>query len=232
MGRNLRFYQSDRAPDYVLWKYLSIDERFPTLDDAVVLAELSRGYRPVLAEGGYLLLRKNAPLPARRLKLQFLQTSTTALGGTIRWPEIHDRATWLQAELPLSLLGRFRAFFYKPPILRAIVTDENDREINYRVTPSIARDGFIVGPFLRTPDDFAAFMRGRTRQWLHSIRFESEPGQERFWGEPTVHFFALPELKLEGDMAGQELIDVSVASPTPDSPDQLSPPHDRARRAL
>jgi len=217
MGHNLRFYQSPRAPDFVLWKYITIDWRFPTLDDAMVLVELARGYRPVLSEGDFLLLRKNTPLPARRLERKFLESFTPALGETVALPAARDQAVWLRTEFPLSRLGRLRAFFYKPPVMHAIVTDDGGREINYRVTPLVAEDGFLVGPFLETPDDFAAFLRGRARQWLRSIRFEPESGEEEFWGRPLVQFFALPQMKMANDAPFRQLLAEGIVDRPPES---------------
>ena len=210
-GHNLRFFQSARAPDYVLWKHTSIDGRFPTIDDAVVLSELSRAYRPERAEGEVLLLRKMAPLPARRYETQFLQSFTPALGEAVLLPTTRDQAVWLNVEFSLSRLGRLRALLYKPPVMRAVVTTEDGREINYRMVPPVAKDGFLIAPFLETQEDFAAFMRSHSRQWLRSIRFEPEPGHEEFWGrQANVNLFALPELKLSSDAPIRQLIGEGV----------------------
>lgn len=53
---NPRFFRSDAAPPFLIFKLQTIDNRHPLLDDSAALLEILRRYRPVLAEKGYLLL--------------------------------------------------------------------------------------------------------------------------------------------------------------------------------
>ena len=203
--RNLRFYQSGRAPDYVLWETASIDGRFPTIDDAALLPELLRGYQPVLEEKEYLLLKKKASLPPRRLQRQLLLAQSLALGEKVAVPAFTGPAVWFQADLPLSKLGRLRAFLYKPPIINLVVTDQNGRQTSWRLLPRIAEDGFLLEPFLETQADFTALMHGHSRQWLRSLRLEVPHGQEEFWAQTwsraTIQLYTLPELVVETESA-------------------------------
>jgi hypothetical protein len=205
MARNLRFYQSNRAPDYVLWKTISIDWRFPTTDDATLLPELLRGYEPVLEEKEYLLLKKKASLPPRRLERQLLLAQSLALGEEAAIPAFTGQAIWFQADLPLSKIGRLRAFLYKPPIINLEVTDQSGRQTSWRLLPRITEDGFLLEPFLETQADFTAFMHGHSRQWLRSLRLKVPHGQEEFWAQiwnrATIRLYVLPELVIGPESA-------------------------------
>ena len=53
---NLDFYRSASRPSYVLFSLETIDGRFPTLDDALLLPYILENYQPVLAEHRFLLM--------------------------------------------------------------------------------------------------------------------------------------------------------------------------------
>jgi hypothetical protein len=205
MMHNLRFYQSDRAPDYVLWKTTSIDGRFPTTDDATLLPELLRGYEPVLEEKEYLLLKKKIPLPPRCLARQLLLAQSLPIGRELAIPAFTGPAVWFQADLPLSKLGRLRAFLYKPPMINLIVTDQNGRHTSWRLLPQIAEDGFLLEPFLETQADFTAFMHRHSRQLLRFLRLDVPRDQGEFWAQiwqhATIRLYTLPELVIGPESA-------------------------------
>lgn len=214
---NLRFYQSSRAPDFVLWNHASIDFRFPTLDDSLLVAELARGYELVLEEGGFLLLKRIRPLPAGRFERHLLHAQGASLDEDITVPTVRDRALWLQADLSLSKLGRLRAALYKPPLLHMVVTDDSGRQTAWRMLPRVAEEGLILQPFLESLSDFAAFLRGHGRRWIRTVRFEAPRGQREFWGRLTVGFFVLPGLPLTPEMPFGHLVDDGVVNVVPES---------------
>jgi len=181
MSRNLRFYQSPQAPDYILWNHSSIDDRFPTLDDALLIPELPRAYQPVLEEGSYILLKKQSTLPARRLDQTPLLDRSLSLDEVLILPKLDGTPIWIRAKLRLNKLGKLRAFLYKPPLIRLTVTDETGRETSWRILPRVAREGFLLSPFLETQSDFAAFCRGHGQHWIRSLKFETPRKQKEFW---------------------------------------------------
>lgn len=219
--RNLRFYQSPQAPDFILWKHQTIDGRFPTLDDAALVAELPRAYAPVLEERDFLLLRQKSPLPAARLARQLVVERGLSFGEEFSLPADRRHPLWLQVSLPLSKLGRLRAFFYKPPLVNLVTTDERGQAATWRLLPRVAADGFLLQPLLETQGDFAAYLRGRGARWVRSIRLEVAPGHQEFWSSiwdrPSLRLYSLPEITLAPEPPFAALAAAGVVNFTPES---------------
>jgi hypothetical protein len=214
-ARNLRHYQSAEAPAFLLWHHSTIDERFPTMDDAPLVAELPRGYREVLSEGGFLLLQRTAPLPAAPLARELLHRQKVTLGETIPVPAIPDGALWLQVFADPTRLGRLRALLYKPARLTLTVEEVTGRQTTWRLLPRIAEDGFLLTPFLETQSDFAAYLRGRGRKQIRALRLDAPDGGGEFWKGAEVRFHALRGLSVENEAAYQELVEQGIAHIAP-----------------
>lgn len=179
---NADFYRSTRAPDFVLLRVNTIDERLPAMDDSAVLYLISHRYEYVLSEKSFLLWRKKpgafdpaplAPVP--------LQTRDLALGQAWDLTEYQDRKLWLRVDLAPSLLGRLRNFFYKPPHVYLDVTDATGKTSSYRMAPPIGRAGFILSPVVEDLMSYINFTAGEPGRTVHRITVRTGPGDERFF---------------------------------------------------
>jgi hypothetical protein len=213
-GRNLRFYQSPAAPEYLLWHHSSIDERFPATDDAQLLAELPRGYRPVLSEGEFLLLRREKPLLAAPLARELIHRQIVGLGEPLAVPPTAGTALWVQVFSSATTLGKLRALFYKPAALNLTVEEVTGRRTTWRLLPRVAEDGFLLQPFVETQSDFAAFLRGRGRKQIRSVQLDAPAGRD-FWKGGEIRFHALRELPIENDALHVEFVEQGVANAVP-----------------
>jgi hypothetical protein len=194
-GWNLRYFQSNRAPDYLLWDDDRVDGRYPGEDDAMLVAALPGHYQPVLAERNHWLFRRETPegpVPAR----QSLLRRSVQLGEELVLPPDPHEALWLQADAVPNLLGRLRAPLYKPPTLNLATTDLEGRQRVWRLLPRVARAGFLLVPTLESGADLADLMAGETRTGVRSLHFEAPAGQEEFWSHVDVEVSALPALPL------------------------------------
>ncbi len=196
MKRNRDFLKSPDAPEFVIFRLQTLDARFPAQDDALLLAELPRRYDLTLNTGDTLLFRKKSiPASPQTFTRQPVGTASPILGEEIRLPDHGEQALWLQADFPLTRLGRLRALLYRPPILRMVVTQEDGQQSNFRVIPPIAAEGFLIQPFLETTSDYAALARGEGQKRLRSIRFEpARTSEAKYWTRASVRFFRVPEL--------------------------------------
>lgn len=195
--KNLDFFFSRRAPRYLLVGFGTIDWRYPSQDDALVVANLPRLYEPVLEEKGLLLLRRRADADARRPERRTMLSNRIAEPGVdIALPAEQDHALWLQVFAEPTKLGRLRAFFYKPVALTLVTTDSEGRETRYRLLPKTSTEGFLVYPNLLDQADFKAYLEGRARKSLRSIRVECGEFEREFWRPFGVAFSRLPEMPI------------------------------------
>ena len=203
-GWNLRFYQSARAPDYLLWNGERVDGRYPGEDDAMLVAALAGHYRPLFCERDYWLLKRQEPLPPGPMERTLLTSRTLRLSEELAIPNERGHAIWISVNPIPNALGRLRALLYKPAQLYVTTTDERGGTSRWRLVPRVSRAGFILAPLLETADDAAAFMRGESRTWIRSLHLEAPAGQEEFWSRADVALYALPSVPVRtaNDEAG------------------------------
>jgi hypothetical protein len=94
--------------------------------------------------------------------------------------------------------------------------DDAGGQTRHRVIPEIAREGFVVQPFLETQDDYASFLQGRGDKWLRSVTFTPAPGEQLWWDRPTVRFFRLPALPVAAAPPYGFMIERGLANFTPE----------------
>lgn len=214
--RNLRYFQSPAAPEFLLWHATTIDGRFPTLDEAWLLPELPGRYRQVAREADFLLLERAVALPGQPLVRRRLTGQTIAFDEPLAVPESPEGAIWVQISTPPTQIGRLRAALYKPPQLELVVEEVGGRETSWRLLPEVAREGFLLNPFLETGKDFAAYLEGRGHKRIKTLRVRTAPGGEEFWGDSRVDFFVLEGQPVTNDAHtfGLQAEHVSNLSPT------------------
>ncbi len=218
LQKNAGFYRRPTAPDFAIVRVGSIDERYPTQDDSLVLAELPTRYDFMLQEGESVLLRKKASAPAGELRRVAVAEHGVALGQEVAAPDAAGHPLWLEASFPLSWIGKLRALLYRPPQLFIVTTDSRGQEYRHRVVPTIASTGFVIQPMVLSSEDFADFVRGRGTKALRSLRFEPASAAEaEFWAPGQVRFSQLPELPLAMINPMQALVDAGICNVAPDS---------------
>ncbi len=195
-GCNLRFYQSDRAPDFLLWREERVDGRYPGQDDAMLLAALPGHFEPLFQEGGYWLFRRTSRLPAAAPEQRLILSRTVGLSEEIALPAHPAHAIWLRADAVENALGRVRGFAYKPALISLATRDDQGRRRTWRLLPRVARAGFILVPTLADGGDMALLMKGQSGPQVTSFHFEAPEGQGEFWRRIEVSVFEMPGLAL------------------------------------
>ena len=156
---NSDFYASSNAPELVLWRFETLDHRFPTLDEGMVLLTMLRDYLPVTRQGEFVLWKRKAKAG---LPFQFsnLQQTTSSLG---EWVSLPDTAAWLKLDLQPDWPGKIREFFYQAtvPVIEIRLADGSTE--SYQLTPGSARSGFVINPLLVTTADPALTALGRSK---------------------------------------------------------------------
>lgn len=211
-GWNLRYYQSARAPQFLMWCDEAIDQRYPGQNDAMLLAALPGHYWPVLKEGAFWLFERRVPLAPRPVERRLAFERTVYLSEPVTLPAERDQAIWLRADPAPSALGRARSIAYRPARIDIVTTDDGGIERHWRLVPAVARAGFILAPTLEGGDDMAALMQGKARNWLRSFRFEAPAGQGRYWTRIDIGVYRMPGIPVRAAATG------AGAAGAPDGP--------------
>lgn len=189
---NLRCYDPDRAPEYVLFKLQPIDNRWPALDGAAQLRVLLQDYRFVLAERGYMLLRHKAPVLATARKPVMEQEGALRLGERLELtPSAGD---WCELEVRDTALGKFLSFLYQHANIEVEATMANGARGRWQLPPVMARSGFLLRQGPRSSGDVLRLLAGQSLENpVVAIRLVDAP-RLRWFFQPRVkyRFYRLP----------------------------------------
>lgn len=221
-GWNLRFYQSDRAPDFLLWNEERVDNRYPGEDDAMLVAALPGHFEPLLAEGGYWLFKRTSPVSSTPPERRLIFRGTVRLSEPVVLPPHPKTALWLEADAKSDAMGRARALLYKPAEIRIVTTDDLTHESSWRLVPRVAKSGFIIVPTLLHGPDMAAFLKGETMTSVVRLRFEAPDDQREFWSHVDVKLYELPGIPLR-TMANSWLQELGIVDRRPVVLDSTEP---------
>jgi hypothetical protein len=167
------FYHSSQAPAYALLQLHAIDNRFPPLDDSLLLRSFIYRYDYVHTERGFQLWqRRSQPLQEDRDTPDFLRRETIKLNQPLELGELTHKRLWATLSLQPSLLGRLRSTLYKPPIVQLKIEDTQGRRSTFRLPLSQAATGFILNPLIEHSADYVCFMMGIARRQVHALTLE------------------------------------------------------------
>jgi hypothetical protein len=196
-GWNLRFYQSSKAPDYVLWNPQLIDGRYPGQDDAMIVQAGAGHLVPVLREGGFTLYRRTSAFSGWPMERRELLRRAVKLAEWVDVPR-QPAAVGLALLPRPTAIGRLRSLLYRPAALFIEGTDSRGAAHTWRILPRVAEAGFVLSPILDSPAEIEAYFKGEASRTLASFRLVAIPGQEEFWSKSEVVLFSIPGIPLHG----------------------------------
>lgn len=155
---NRRFIESDEAPRHIFFAPGSIDERYPALTEGALWPDLLARYEPERFVGAMVLLRR------RSAPLQDLLSDGTAgsvrLGESVALPD-HQGALFVSLDLRETLAGRLARALFRSPLVTLRVKLADGSEVTHRLIPGIAREGFVLSPYVATANSYARLALGR-----------------------------------------------------------------------
>lgn len=150
-----RHYSGEQSPEYVLVKFEDIDGRHPMMGAPQTWRSLLQHYRFAdfdAATGLFLLERESQ----RSQALREIERTRGRFHEQIPIPETPTLVASI--DLQLSGTGRVREFFFSIPIVEIEVIWSDGRRQPYRLIPSTSREGILLNPLPRDPQEFRMFL--------------------------------------------------------------------------
>ena len=203
---NAAFYASTNLPDFVLWPYLTVGNRFPSLDDGIIILSVLNHYIPVRYEKSHVLWQRRTNSAASFHLIPDAE-GNVALD---EWIPIPRQATWLTVEMQHTWHEQLKAFFFQPSFPAIEVQLEDGTTRTFFLMRGYARSGFVVNPLLAIAPDLVlpALNRGRPMRVV-AARIFARNGRFR----NTIHYTTSI---IEGVPALDAPLPSSDAQPFPD----------------
>ena len=182
---NDAFYRSNQAPAYALLKIQTIDQRFPTLDDSLLLRSFMYRHEYIHTEGGFQLWKRRVQPSRDASELTgSLRRETVTFTQPLHLGRQEPTRLWATFHLQPSMLGRLRNALYKPPIVKLALQDRQGQRSTFRLTVSQAATGFILNPIIENSNDYVCFAMGAAGRQISTLALEVRKQDRKFFTEP------------------------------------------------
>jgi hypothetical protein len=181
---NERHLRNAAAPNNIIFRLETIDDRFPSLDDGMSWPAMLDNYTVAgYANNWGHLVRKNAPL-RNASHFRMLQTSSARLGVELPLPSATG-PVFVTLQTAPSIAGKLLMQLYKIPSLNLTVTKDNGERSVYRVNSNMMQTGFFLSPLVASNEDFLRLFdpnaSWREDQKIKSIVLNVDGGGTAFW---------------------------------------------------
>jgi hypothetical protein len=169
------FLRPDFARHFLIKPYDLGEGHFPHLDEPDLLRLIARDFRPLLEEGGFLLVERAAPARGLDPALGALVERDVAPGEWIELPQAGREPRVLFVDWPWTAAGRALGFLYHSPQVVLVCELEDGSQVRGRITPTVARDGMLLDPLLANLEDWRAWYAGESGRRVRRLALEIEP---------------------------------------------------------
>lgn len=183
------FLRSNTAPEYIVYSYLTIDNRYAAFDEPATFRALLENYRVVTGLGTQaVLLRRVATTP---VSASVGHMTCVGLGSAITVPQQSGVRTFARVDVPRTLLGSTLNLLAKVPDLRiTLTTGSGSTAFSGRLVQAVAGDGLYVSDFLSSTTDIGSAITGSGGVPITSM---SVSGGRSSWASPyCVTFTTTP----------------------------------------
>ena len=183
---NERYYRSPAAPEYVLFRLLGLDHKYPPLADAEVLRTLLANYQPLATEDRFILLKRATTAP---LVVSLAREGMVRQNQVIDLREFSDTDLWLEIILEPTWLGRLRQMLCRPPMVRLAAWHEPGGKlmVRKRAPAQMLAAGFLASPLLLNNEDVLNLYADRATARPGACSVELVPGEGHYW-QDTVRY--------------------------------------------
>jgi hypothetical protein len=192
------------APDHLVFKVATIDERYPTLDDGVSWPTIIANYYPEGQSEEFLFLKK-VQEKNEDPRLCALSDSVYSFGQEISIPT-GGGLIFAEIDMQPTLLGKSMNLLFKTSEVRISIKLQNGQSKNYRIVPMMAQSGFILSPLIENTGDFKKIFLGKNASDLVSLESFSISPVNRFWQWEKVFTVRFKEVRYPQSGADQSSI--------------------------
>jgi hypothetical protein len=161
-GLDAQFLASPRAPDYIVYTYATVDDRYALFDEPSTFRTLLRHYRVVRALDAQTLLLQRAGSPGGAdAGVRDEGRVCGAYGQALAVPHVAGRWVFAALDVHQTLAGRVVALLAKPAEVR-ITLRAGGVDHDFRLVAPVAADGIYLSSFAGDSTSVAAIFDGNS----------------------------------------------------------------------
>jgi hypothetical protein len=145
------------APEYIIYSYLTIDDRYAAFDEPATFRALLDNYRMVSVLGTSAVLLQRVSVRPSPESVE--STTCVKLGSPVIVPQRSGVRTYARVAVSRTLVGSALDLLAKSPGLRVILNTAAG-SFNRRLVPAVAADGLYLSDYLTSSPDIGAAITG------------------------------------------------------------------------
>lgn len=168
---NFNHYNSSNAPQFVIYEFEAIDERYPLFDESKLNLALKLNYEIIdkgeIDNKKILLLKKKSDF--KEIKLEKVNEYAMYLDA----PLIPKKDIYYEIELYNNIFGKFYSIMKNSPEIRLQIQLDKGEKVEYRTSKKLLESGIFSSSFIRNTDEFEIFIKNMDSDSIQKVKYYS-----------------------------------------------------------
>lgn len=166
---NFNHYNSSNAPQYVIYEFETIDERYPLFDESKLNLALILNYQ-IIEKGTIdskkiLLLKKKSNF--KEIKLEKVKEYAMYVNS----PLIPKKGIYYEIELYNNIFGKYYSVLKNSPEIRLQIQIQNGEKLEYKTSNKLLESGIFSTVFVRNTDEFEILMNNNDSDSIQKVKY-------------------------------------------------------------
>jgi len=167
---NFEFYNSAKAPQFVIYEFDAIDNRYPLFDEPKLNLSLLKNYKLVdtfsLGNRPLLVFEKTN---TNKINFQRIKEFNMKIGDSL----VPQPETYYEVFITNSFKGKCYSFLKHGPKLGLLIKTKNGQQREYKTSIELLKTGIFSTKFFASTNDFENFINADSLNTSNEIEFYS-----------------------------------------------------------
>lgn len=168
---NFNHYNSSNAPQYVIYEFESIDNRYPLFDESKLNLALNLNYevvdKGIIDNKKILLLKKKSDF--KGIKLEKVKEYAMYINS----PLIPQKNIYYEIEFYNNIFGKYYSVLKNSPEIMLQIQIKNGEKLEYKTSKKLLDSGIFSTAFVRNTDEFEAFLKNNDSDSVQKVKHYS-----------------------------------------------------------
>jgi len=192
IDRHLQFFNSEKAPQNIIFGLDDIDSRYPGSSEGGSWPAFFTHYDPWdFVSNKLILKRREKP---REVNFQNIGKQILTFKQSLDLSPYNRDPIWMVVRFKENLFGTLARVLFKGPIIKAKAVLDTNRIEEFRIIPTISEKGQMASPLIRTGLDFAGLYFPEsepTSRRVKSISFDTSKLGKGLYSTISVELYSL-----------------------------------------